>query len=88
MALSSRWPVLAANTADFTATTATPYAGLQLLGYRAEVDQTDGLLLFPYWLVHEQLPDLQFAWQLLDQHGVGVSSTTAQPYFDTVPASA
>ena len=87
MALSSRWPALAANTAGFTATTATPYSGLQLLGYRAEVDQADGVLLFPYWLIHKQLPDLQFAWQLRDQHGAVVSSTTGQPYFGTVSSS-
>lgn len=92
VALGSRWQPLSADmdsftTTSFTTATATPYSGLQLLGYRAEVDQADGLLLFPYWLIHKQLPDLQFAWQLLDQHGVLVSSTMTQPYFDTVPSS-
>ncbi len=79
-------PVTAAS-ASFTATTAMPYPGLQLIGYRVEVDRADGLLLFPYWLIHNAMPDLQMAWQLIDTQGSVVSSTTAQPYYDTVPAS-
>jgi len=85
---SARWLPLAPTPTHFTATTATPFPGLDLVGYRVEADRAGGILLFPYWFVRDQLPDLQLAWQLTDQAGVIVSSTTLQPYYNTVPTSA
>lgn len=74
----------------FTSVPAAPSLGLDgldLLGYRAEEDQHHGLLLFPYWYIRNNVPDLQLTWMLTDQEGTIVSSVDARPYFDTIPSS-
>lgn len=83
----ARWlPVMAAPS-HFTPTTTTPYRGLELVGYRMETDHMGGLLLFPYWFVQGELPDLQMTWQVTEQSGAVVSSITGKPYYNTVPTS-
>src|SRR5579859_385572 len=61
--------------------------GLQLAGYRYQVQDGRWLDLWPYWFVSQTPGDLEFDWQLSDASQGVVAETRTRPYYDAVPTT-